>query len=211
MYLRTPPQPGPWLRRRCADWLLAVSALLSGGGPVSLYGSGAGVIIRIVELELESAVQMFRTMADIPRMPEESWLQWHMMSWCASQTGVLLKEGGPLGTKVLCQAVKRWAKETELDTRCALPRVLHVHSQRYLVQTRELYATVGLAREMRRRRIGGPRGRCDAVAKGVVAEWLLAHVADRVHDLSPLGIDYLFGRQGVEGECLPCPPPMSVS
>lgn len=71
------------------------------------------------------------------------------------------------GADARAQAMQLWASWTELDTRCALPRAVLLHSQRYIEQTRELYGRVGLAREMRRTRIGRPLERW----KDALAAW----------------------------------------
>lgn len=102
--------------------------------------------------------RMLRMLAGIPRKPTELWLARQMRSWRFCQALALLNEGVPL------------ASGAGLDTRRAIPRAIHFPSQRHSAQMREFYGRVGLAREVRRRRIGAD------FAPVVVAGWVSAPI-----------------------------------
>lgn len=168
------------------SWLQGLLQCLSGGSvgrrksrwcQRSERGVGVGHMTSGVPINT-TPMRTISAMAVISVMPDQPWLFWHMWSWRSRHAWVLLDEGSPWGTKVLRQAGKRWASRTDLDTRCALRRAIRIHSQRFVEQTCELCSRVGLARGMRRRRIGRPPGRWEAaLAAAPGQDW-----ADRVRD-----------------------------
>lgn len=146
---------------------------------------GAGAGVRSMELAMVSRrwgavtttmIRMFRIIDHMSRRPGESWLDWHIMGRRHWKMWMLVKEGAPWGTQILCHATSRGH--------------LYLHSRLYSARKRsrvrldhDMWSPGSPARMLERRTRGcmghrvDRRTPLDVVANGVVHKPVLALLA----------------------------------